>query len=191
MSYTLIVQKISEGVDELLRRAHLPEREMQRYAEITSEHRKREWLKSKAMVWEEFGKNIDYTPSGAPVIEGGNISISHSRGYVAIIYCPERPCGIDVEWSGRDAVRMVHKFASPEEVEIARAIYPPNPELLVWCAKETLYKYAGVDGAEFIRDLLIEDCTEQALICRAFEQVVEVKIDFVDDMILCFCYGEM
>ncbi len=97
---------------------------------------------------------VAYTTAGAPYLEGSNthISVSHCKSMVCVALSPRR-CGVDIEPEGRDCSRAADRFVSDSERLLLEGL--PNPEAAMWCAKEALYKYAGCDGLDFIRDIRI------------------------------------
>jgi phosphopantetheinyl transferase len=92
----------------------------------------------RAIVRERLGEDtaIEYNENGAPVLASGRgyISVSHTRGWVAVVWSPE-PCAIDIELHSR---RL-----SPE----AAARYSIN-SIEDWCALEATYKFKGLTGRE-------------------------------------------
>lgn len=182
----ILIRKIDGTVEELLEMANLRECDMARFEKITNPTRQAEWLMSKVMVWEALQKHVDYTPQGAPLIEGGYISVSHSNSYVAVCLS-DKACGIDIENIERNAARIVRKFAVEQEIEIVKQTVIPNPELLVWCAKEALYKYAGIEGADFIRDFKILSASNDTLVATAFGSRVGVRFEQRDDILIAYC----
>jgi hypothetical protein len=116
----------------------------------------------RAVVRERLGDDVvvGYNKNGAPVLEGapgdeglpggdgssagdgssrgdgspGYISVSHTRGWVAVIWSTE-PCAIDIELRDRtisEAAAARYSLGSMED----------------WCALEARYKYAGLTGRE-------------------------------------------
>lgn len=89
------------------------------------------------IVYERLGDvSISYNKNGAPVIDKGRgfISVSHTRGWVAVVWSPE-PCAIDIELKNRGlsaAAAARYSIASIED----------------WCALEAAYKFAGLTGRE-------------------------------------------
>ena len=68
------------------------------------------------------------------------ISISHTKGYVAVILSPIAPVGIDIEQYGHRVKRVYDRFIRPDEqVEpyLGDVIWSM---LLHWSAKETIFK---------------------------------------------------
>lgn len=124
-----------------------------------SEKRKHEWLSVRVLLKTLCGeeKEVAYHPSGRPYLKDGSryISISHTRGYVAVALHPSREVGMDIEQYGTRVKKVASRFIrSDEETTIAGGdeIYAL---LLHWSAKETLFKLMGVDEVDFIRHLHI------------------------------------
>lgn len=74
---------------------------------------------------------------------GVQISISHTRDYVAVVSGP-RPVGIDIERRGTRVQKVVSHFLRHEE--LALLTLQDDPDLclhLAWSAKEAAYKVLG------------------------------------------------
>lgn len=92
----------------------------------------------KTLLKEE--KTISYYPNGKPYFEDNsiNISISHTKEYVAVILSESQLIGIDIEYISDRVKRVRPRFISDSEY-----IDPENEIihlLLHWSAKETMYK---------------------------------------------------
>lgn len=92
----------------------------------------------KTLLGEE--KMISYQSNGKPYFEDRsvNISISHTKDYVAIILSQSPLLGIDIEYTSDRVKRIRSRFISDVEY-----IDPENETLhllLHWSAKETMYK---------------------------------------------------
>ncbi len=91
----------------------------------------------RAIVRERLGRDtaIAYNENGAPVLspDCGYIGVSHTRGWVAVIWSPE-PCAIDIELRDR-------KLSSAVTTR-----YPSIKSIEDWCAFEAEYKFAGLTG---------------------------------------------
>ncbi|MFR9649026.1 MAG: 4'-phosphopantetheinyl transferase superfamily protein [Rikenellaceae bacterium] len=139
-----------------------------------SQSRRCEWLMSRATVRRELrsmglsvdqvAQVIEYAPCGAPLLSRElnanlNISISHSRDCVAVALS-ERRCAVDIEQPERRVEHLLSRFASPREVEIVESL-ELNP-LVLWCAKESLYKMAGRSELSFIDDLVVDSMTKNS-----------------------------
>ncbi|MDD4922827.1 MAG: 4'-phosphopantetheinyl transferase superfamily protein [Bacteroidales bacterium] len=107
--------------------------------------------------------SIDHMPSGKPFLKNSKtaISISHTKGYAAIMLSDLRDIGTDIEHTSDRIIKVRHKFMHPEEEEaISRLTKDQTIALLLhWSAKESLFKANTDEGVDFIRDLRIFDFT--------------------------------
>lgn len=144
---------------ELLERASLTAEERAVYATLSGDSRRCEWLGARLLAREQLGRQIIYTPEGRPQLSppsATDISISHTTGWVALAASDAARCGIDIELRQRDATRAAQRIARPDELTAAARIYPSNPALWLWCAKEAAYKAAGRPATDFARDIRLE-----------------------------------
>lgn len=83
-----------------------------------------------------------------------HFSVSHSFPYIAAVIDTHNVAGIDIQtWNPR--IRDIqHKYLSPTE----QLFFNDDPQLLTmaWCAKESVYKWHGKKGIEFIEQLPID-----------------------------------
>lgn len=132
---------------------------------FASPSRRMEWLAARALLGRMgVGKQtIAYLPSGRPFLESGDwqISISHTKGYVAVILGRMR-VAVDIEQYGRRVHRVRERFVRADE-----AVLPYGGEdtwslLLHWSAKETVYKRLDEPGIDFLQHLrvlpFVPDC---------------------------------
>ncbi len=92
--------------------------------------------------------------SPLPEARPRHISVSHTDGWVALL-AADRPCGVDIERTGRNVARVSERFATAAELAASLKVLPGNPALAVWCAKEALYKAAGIEGLDFLSDMTL------------------------------------
>lgn len=130
--------------------------ERQHAGTFGNERRRREFLTWRAIVRRELGRDIRiaYDEVGAPILPDGGacVSVAHCADRVAVCLSPNR-CAVDIEPSDRDFTRAASRFLTPSEAALAD---DPRWPGFVWCAKETLYKYAGRRNLDFRKDLCIE-----------------------------------
>jgi len=111
------------------------------YAKISNEARKKEWLTTRILLTELLEKRIQilYSEHRKPYIENhtSNISISHSRNFVAIIISAEYLIGIDVENISNRIEKVKHKFLNTEELEWCATL---DQLTACWSAKEAIFK---------------------------------------------------
>ena len=84
---------------------------------------------------------ITHEESGKPVLDGWHISISHTKGYAAVLLSKSHEVGIDIEYVSERVKRIADRFLRPDE-QAENTI----DLLLHWCAKEAIYKlYSELD----------------------------------------------
>lgn len=173
------VWKTDEPLHTLL--ALLPERWRdacrQASNRFASESRKVEWLSVRVLLYTLLGeeKEILYSPEGKPYLSDHSfyISISHTRGYVAVALCPLAPVGIDIEQYGRRVHRVAERFVRPDEPLSAYQGDDTWSLLMHWSAKEALFKRMENADADLrkLRLLPFTPCGEGTL--RMKEYVTE------------------
>ncbi len=110
-------------------------------------------------IAETRGAQLGYTPEGAPRLlnRSGYISISHTRGWVAVAYHPVMPLGIDVERRGEQVDRIASRVLSEEELNVLAGSPLRSVWLhLCWSAKEALFKAIPESEIDFRKQLHIE-----------------------------------
>ena len=125
-------------------------------AKFGSARRRAEYLMWRSMVRRQLGADVEigYDPNGAPVLENRNecIGVSHSDDLVAVIISGRR-CAVDAERLSRNFAGISSRYVTAEERRLSA---DSRLEAAIWCAKETLYKYSGRKGLDFLRDILVE-----------------------------------
>lgn len=151
------VWKTEESCEELLSRLSNEAAYLPYLNKMRTETRKREWLAARVLLKELLGKErwIAYRPSGAPFLPdtGLHISISHTKGYVAVMLSLEPNTGIDIEHIANRILKVKHKFLSEEEISHIDPRHEREHLLIHWCAKEALFKMIGRDEVDFIEHL--------------------------------------
>ena len=117
-----------------------------------SEARQKEFLCVRALLFEMTGSAdiaIGHTESGRPFIEGTThppyISISHTKGYAALIMSKQNEVGVDIEYRSERILKIAERFVRDDE--LATTV---DELLTLWCAKETLYKLHSDDDLQFM-----------------------------------------
>ena len=130
--------------------------EVAQAAAFRNERRRREFLTWRAIVRRVLGchTRIAYDELGAPSLPDGEayVAVSHCSGRVAVCLSPNR-CAVDIERADRDFSRVAARFLTPDEAALST---DPRWPGLVWCAKETLYKYARIPALDLLHDLSVE-----------------------------------
>lgn len=100
--------------------------------------------------------DIVHNKDGKPFIAGYNISITHTRGWAAVMVSDNYEVGVDIEFRSERVNRIASRFLRSDE-----KLTDTESRLIAWCAKESLYKL----------------CSSQHL---AYE---EMKVDIESDII--------
>ncbi|WP_308778331.1 hypothetical protein [uncultured Bacteroides sp.] len=122
---------------------------------LRADSRKMEYLAVRVLLKHLCGgeeKRIGHYPSGRPYLDDRSfsVSISHTRGYVAVGIHPTDRVGIDIEYFSDRVNKIVPRFIRDDE---------PAPtvcqRLLHWSAKETMYKLMDEPEVDFKEHLRI------------------------------------
>ena len=149
----LAVWKMDETNDELsaLLPAAFSYPDIQQVAH--AEVRLKERLTALALVKELLGceAEIRHRESGAPYLPGSDwrLSISHTKGYAAVIIGTGAAAGIDIEYRSDRVKRIRSRFMTAEEEQGIDPAHEADHLLLHWCAKETLFKLIEEEEVDF------------------------------------------
>jgi phosphopantetheinyl transferase len=122
---------------------------------IGSNRRALELLSTRIMLLELLGKVtvISNQEDGKPYLDDKSyhISISHTKGYVAILLHKSCYVGIDIETISNRIENIADRFVSDKEyINTEKKI---THLLLHWSAKECLYKILNEQGVDFKQQL--------------------------------------
>jgi phosphopantetheinyl transferase len=123
------------------------------------EHRRCEWLSVRVLLKQLLGeeKEIRYDSSGKPYLADHfyYISISHTKGYIALILDRENEVAIDIEYISDRVNKIRARFMSEKEENNLSLQNPQIHLLLHWSAKESLFKILNENNVEFKTQLQI------------------------------------
>jgi len=131
---------------------------------------------------------IDHESSGRPILKEqssevkGHISVSHTRGYAALLLSTAGPVGIDIEYRSDRVERIASRFIRPDE-----PAQTTDEKLLLWSAKEAVYKLFSEDNLLFfdMRALSIgHRCLQVENMKRGL--VVDVFYEFSENFVLTY-----
>lgn len=88
-----------------------------------------------------------------PEASNGYISVSHSQQLLAVYFSLKSACGIDIEHLGSRILRIKHKFMNQTELHYCGENI--HKCLVVWAAKEALFKKYGGDTAFFAEKIAV------------------------------------
>lgn len=156
--------------------------------QFTSLHRQLEWLSVRVLLYHLLHehKEIGYLPSGKPYLVDGSyhLSISHTKGYVAVIL-GSTPVGVDIEQYGQRVHKVAHKYMREGET-----VHPYQADdtwslLLHWSAKEVMFKCMNTAEVDFRKHLYIEPFVPQEQgSFNAHEYRTELQQSFKIDYLL-------
>ena len=115
------------------------------FSKITNESRKKEYLAVRKLLLELTNKDtsIIYSQEGKPKLlnnNNANISITHTKNFVAIIISQKHITGIDIEHISDRVLRIRKKFLDTNELEWCNTV---EKHIICWSAKETIFKLFG------------------------------------------------
>ena len=156
---------------------------------FTLEARRRERMSVRALLLEMNGRQpvvIFYNDAGRPLLDDGRIiSISHTRGVVAVILSSLHQVGVDVEWRSDRVSRVVGRFLRPDEMTDCL-----EKQLLLWSAKEAVFKLFSADRLRFeeMRALPFEVADEGVFSMENMRHNIVVSVCYrqTDDFVLTY-----
>ncbi len=196
------IWKTDESVEELLQIAHIGKEILN---VSSNPKRQTEIAAVRALLYMMCNelKEISYKENGKPYLkdESMNISISHTKGYVAVILSNTSSVGIDIEKFSDTVIRVKDKFLTLEEQKVIEY----NPEkikealIICWSAKETMFKIMEEEEVDFCDHLRIYPFYIKNNIDKIFTrefktiQNKEFKIHFLieNDFVLTYCINNI
>ena len=157
---SIYVWDITETEEELLAMGSIPSEELEELSLIRSESRRKEKLAERALLNTIFEDKVylGHHDNGKPFLQNSlrEISISHSRRFVAIITHPSKDLGIDIECLDRDFSAVEAKALSEDEIDDL-ADNKRNVQLAIyWCTKEALFKRMSLMEVDFAEQIEVD-----------------------------------
>lgn len=153
------IWKIEESSEALLSMLDNKESYYSFLRNSMTEGRKCEWLAVRVVLKNLLNQEpeIAYASSGAPFLPGKpwNVSISHTKGYAAVLVSEKEHVGIDIEYLS-DRVRKIRsRFMSASEDSVIDPDHESEHLLIYWSGKETLFKMIRQEEIDFKEHLHI------------------------------------
>lgn len=180
---------IEETVEQLFEQyPHLKDLKVYLDEKYKNEGRKKEILAVRALLYEmtheESSKRISYEPSGKPLLKGYFISISHTKGYAAVIMSKTRNVAVDIEYVSDRVSKIVDKFIRSDEDSSTIEVQLKN-----WCAKETVYKYFSEEDLQYSEMRLHDLSSSHALVDDLkIKKTIDVFFDTNSQYVLAYSY---
>ena len=118
--------------------------------------RKFEFLAIRALMYEMLRVNgaskgllshagdFTHNGQGKPLFRGYHVSISHTKGYAALILSKKSEVAVDIEYMSDRVERIASKFLRKDERADSL-----DAKLVHWCAKETVFKLFSEENLLF------------------------------------------
>ncbi|MFH1320677.1 MAG: 4'-phosphopantetheinyl transferase superfamily protein [Bacteroidota bacterium] len=157
--------KIEETIDWCISRLQLNENDLKILNWYNSKHRRLQRLITQLLLQNMLNHKtkveIKYDKNGKPSLPDFpyEISISHSKIFVAILISKTYNIGIDIEQINPKVERISEKFINSYELkQFSAGLNKENIEQMhvIWGAKESLYKLYGKRNLNFKENLLTE-----------------------------------
>ena len=131
--------RIEETVSEMLAMMPSLEKLLHVLDSYSRDARRLEVLSVHALVYIMTGDEslvVGHNEDGHPLLEGWHVSISHTRGYAAVLLSRQDEVAVDVEYVSNRVAKIADRFIRDDEQDetITR-------QLVCWCTKEAVYKY--------------------------------------------------
>ncbi len=146
----------------ILDQVRLTEHEMRFVSGVQVEARKREYLTARLLVQQQYGVDtrITYNEVGKPSLSNGvRISLSHSHGFLGVLFSDTREVGLDIQVHSPKISRIAKKFVSVAEYEFIPEAAHEDYYHVLWCAKEALFKWYALGGLQFDKELIVKPFT--------------------------------
>lgn len=157
---TLAIWKMDEEVVDLLKMVSISDESKSQLLALSRENRQKERLVALYLAQKFSGVDtqVCYKPNGAPYLIAShlNISITHSKEWLAMQVSSLFEVGLDMEYKSDRIVKIAHKFMAESEISFVEEQQMVDYLNIIWCAKETLYKIAQIEGAIFTENFIIE-----------------------------------
>lgn len=181
------IWKKEEELDTLESVYLLNESEQKEFNTFSNIKRKQEWLTTRILLTEllEQRSTIKYNENGSPYLENNflNISVTHSKYFVAIISSKFYKPGLDIEHISERVSKIKHKFLNTDELNWCKNL---KQMTAAWSVKEAIYK--TFEKELDFHDIIIQDCalTED----RGFINAEVIKKDKEKDFTLNYIQVE-
>ncbi|MCF0173102.1 MAG: 4'-phosphopantetheinyl transferase superfamily protein [Bacteroidales bacterium] len=158
----IYVWEITETEQELMRMCSIPNDELEELSMIGSEARRKEKLAVRALLGEIFDEKVylGHHDNGRPFLHNSaqEISISHTRRFVAIITHRDESLGIDIESLDRNFDKVQTHVLSEDEIDdLSEREESRNLQLaIIWSAKEAIYKRMSLSNVDYSDQIEIE-----------------------------------
>lgn len=201
----ILIWRTDESIDETLLffAPGVQDVHRERLESIKYEKRQKEYLCARLLIdiIAGEGQRVEYLESGRPYLLDSKkeISISHTKNYVAVIADEDKRVAIDIEVFGKTVERVKHKFCTPFELEyLSDDADIRSVQLhLLWSAKETAFKLLDEKATYFDEHLCVlpfQLDKEGVMHCNVIKDntVRDIKMEYkvFDEFVMVWAVGE-
>ncbi|MCQ2214976.1 MAG: 4'-phosphopantetheinyl transferase superfamily protein [Bacteroidales bacterium] len=151
-SATMGIWQMTETLAELESMYTVTPDERPVYDGFRNDRRRKEWLTVRILLRELLGKDVEicYRDTGKPYLKDSSycISITHTIGYVGIRLAAH-PVALDMEYKADRVLRIIDRFVNEKEMKYIDERDPVSSALVLWSAKETLFKLFDFQEVDF------------------------------------------
>jgi phosphopantetheinyl transferase len=145
----------------------------------------------KTLKLENPSYKIRYDESGKPSINSDlSISISHSNHMAAIVFSGSSRIGIDIELKASKILNIQDKFLNESEKLKKEFQSDVDYLIMIWTAKESIYKALGIKRVSFSDDIIIKNISDNKGEGYYEKGKEKDKFDLIffsiDDYVLCY-----
>ncbi len=184
--YSLLI-KDSQSIEEILGKEH------------KSTIRKQQLFAARYLLQELSKENIplliSYSNYGKPYVKDSEweISISHSKEYIALILCKARKVGIDIEVLDPRIFKIGKKFLRDDEKAFINPIHYLEQLYVIWSTKEVLFKIYEIGSLVFKDNLIVhpfeyKECgtIEAEIIKNDYQKTFTVHYQKHDELLMVY-----
>lgn len=191
------IWKMEENLTELESMYEVKEAEMPVYYAFRNDRRRKEWLTVRILLRTLLGREVEicYHPSGKPYLKDESffISITHTIGFVGVRLA-HHPVALDMEYYSKRVLHLIPRFVSVEELQYINPDYDVEMALVMWSAKETLFKLFDISDVAFDEHLFVSDLKygdkgvfKGRVEKDGFYAEVKLKFEIIGELILVYC----
>ncbi len=127
---------------------------------------------------------IGHESSGKPTLDGWHISVSHTRGFAALILSDLEEVAVDIEYQSDRVGRIAKRFIREDE-----PVSSTEEMLLLWSAKETLFKLHSSVHLQYF-EMRLREMNESVMQVEDITQnkVVNINYECSADYVLTYSF---
>lgn len=196
-SATMGIWQMTETLAELEAMYTVTDDERPVYDGFRNDRRRKEWLTVRILLRELLGKDVEicYRDTGKPYLKDSSycISITHTIGYVGIRLAAH-PVALDMEYKADRVLRIIDRFVSEKEMKYIDERDKVSSALVLWSAKETMFKLFDFQEVDFKEHLYISRMNwgtkghfRGSVDKDGFRADVKLSFAVYGDLILVYC----